>query len=333
MKGWERFATTNLNNEYKVFISVHKFVDGISLGGTRFMEYNDESSAKSDVLMLSKAMTYKARAAGIKPGGGKAVIMGKVPTNILKKQRILKLFAEFLNDFNDSKNSGGVFKTGADVGIYPKDVVYMKKFTKYVHGFPKEQGGIGDMGLATAKGIVKGVEYLAEKILNKQISECSVGIQGAGQVGFEICKSLLKKGCNVKVNDLVKRKEKKALKIGARLTKKPWDEEIFIPCAIGGIINEKIAETCKAKIICGAANNQLFNNNAGRILHKRKIFYAPDYTVNIGGLVLVYYEDLEKDFNEAEEYICNKVINNLKIFLHSWPKERPELIAKKLFEK
>lgn len=333
MKGWEKFATANLNNKYKALISVHKFVDGISLGGTRFMEYDNESSAKSDVLMLSKAMTYKARAAGIKSGGGKAVIMGKVPTNFIKKQRILKLFAEFLNDFNDSKNSKGVFKTGADLGIYPEDVVYMGKFTKYVHGFPQKQGGIGDLGLATAKGIVKGIEYLAEKILNKHISECSVGIQGIGQVGFRVCENLLKKGCNVKVNDIIKQKEREAVKIGARITKEPWNEEIFAPCAIGGIINKKFAETAKTKIICGAANNQLQNNLAGEILHKRKIFYAPDYVVNIGGVVLVYYEDLKKSFDEAEKHICNSVLNNLKIFLDNWLKERPELIAKKLFEK
>ncbi len=333
MDNWEILESKDLDKTHKAFISVHSFVNRESLGGTRFMEYDNEDLAKSDAFMLSRAMTYKARAAGINTGGGKAVISGKIPKNSLEKQKILRKFSKFLNEFNGQKNKKGIFKTGADVGIYPQDVLYMKKFTKYVHGFPIEEGGIGDLGLATAKGVIRGIEYLSEKILHKNVNECTIGIQGLGQVGFPICEYFLKKGCKVKVNDIVREKVVKAKKIGAEFTKEPWNEEIFVPCAIGGIIDEKFARKCKAKIICGGANNQLLNNSAGRILQKRKIFFTPDYAVNLGGVVLVYYEDLKKTFQEAEEHITKKVLENLKKFTQDWPKQRPEIIARKLFEK
>ncbi len=269
---WKKVSTKVLDKNHKASICVYRFSNDKAFGGTRFKEYKNDSEAMTDCLNLSKAMSYKNRVAGVKAGGGKAVISGKVPLTLPKKQLILKAFSKFLNEFNEDEKKEGIFVTGADVGIYSKDVIFMKKFTPYVHGFAKKDGGIGELGLATAKGIFYGIEYLADKMLHKKLKDCSVGVQGLGQVGFPLVKALLKKGCIVKVSDIDKKKVNKAIKLGAKSCNHPWDEEIFAPCAIGGVLNESLAQSCKAKIICGGANNQLSSKKAGKILFERRIF-------------------------------------------------------------
>src|SRR5215217_9342831 len=55
-------------------VAVHSTALGPALGGCRMWRYASSADAARDALRLSRAMTFKAAAAGLNLGGGKAVI-------------------------------------------------------------------------------------------------------------------------------------------------------------------------------------------------------------------------------------------------------------------
>src|SRR3546814_19183197 len=61
--------------------------------------------------------------------------------------------------------------------------------------------------------------------------------------------------------------------------------DIYAPCALGGVITEATATEVRARAVAGAANNQLATPEAGFILARRGILFAPDYVMNAGGII------------------------------------------------
>jgi len=67
--------------------------------------------------------------------------------------------------------------------------------------------------------------------------------------------------------------------------------DIYAPCALGATVNDETINQFNAKIIAGAANNQLADEQKhGQLLKKRGIVYAPDFVINAGGIINVYAE-------------------------------------------
>ena len=64
----------------KAIVAVHSTALGPAAGGTRRWSYSNESDALTDVLRLSRGMSYKNAVAGLKFGGGKAVILASEET-------------------------------------------------------------------------------------------------------------------------------------------------------------------------------------------------------------------------------------------------------------
>lgn len=272
----------------KAMIAIHDTTLGPALGGTRMWNYKNEDEALVDVLRLAKGMTYKASAAGLNLGGGKAVIIGDPKTQ--KSEGLFRAFGQYINSLN------GKYITAEDVGTCVQDMEYIFMETMWVTGIPAEFGGSGDPSPYTAHGVLMGIKASAkEKFGTDDLKGQRVAVQGLGNVGTHLVKYLVEEGAQVIVSDIDPDKIKKHVdKYKVRSTSPDQiifeDCEILAPCAMGAIINDQSIERLKCKVVCGGANNQLAEMRHGDFLKERGILYAPDFVVNAGGLMNVFVE-------------------------------------------
>jgi leucine dehydrogenase len=273
----------------KAIIAIHNTVLGPALGGTRMWAYKSEAEALTDVMRLSRGMTYKSSCAGINLGGGKAVIIGDAKT--MKSEALLRRFGKFVESL------AGKYITAEDVNMSTKDMEYIHMETDHVTGLPESMGGGGDPSPVTAYGVFLGMKAAAkEKWGTDSLAGKRVAVQGVGHVGENLVKHLVKEGCKVTICDINEDRVKHIVsdqKVAAVELDKIYDVDmdIYAPCALGATVNTDTLSRLKCSVICGAANNQL----ADEIIHgeevlKKGIVYAPDYVVNAGGIINVYYE-------------------------------------------
>jgi leucine dehydrogenase len=273
----------------KAIVAIHNTVLGPSLGGTRMWAYKNEMEALTDVLRLSRGMTYKSSVAGLNLGGGKAVIIGDSKTQ--KNEALMRRFGKFINSLS------GKYITAEDVGVNTKDMEYIKMETDFVTGLPENMGGSGDPSPVTAYGVYLAMKASAkEKWGNDSISGKKIVVQGIGNVGESLVKYLVKDGAKVYINDINEERLKlMAKETGAEViaSDKLYDLEmdIYAPCALGATVNTDTLNRLKCAIICGSANNQLADENVhGKMVIEKNILYAPDFVVNAGGIINVFYE-------------------------------------------
>jgi len=272
----------------KAIIAIHNTVLGPALGGTRMWPYQSEAEALNDVLRLSRGMTYKNAVAGLNIGGGKAVIIGDPAKD--KSEALFRAFGQFVESL------GGRYITAEDVGIDVSDMEYVYRETQYVTGVHQVHGGSGDPSPFTAYGALQGLmATLNKKFGNEDVGKYSYAVQGLGHVGMEYVKLLKERGAKIFVTDINPSLVEKAVdEYGAEAV--GLDEiydvpaDVYSPCALGGTVNEQTLPRLKCKVICGAANNQLANNEIGDEVTRRGILYAPDYAVNAGGVMNVALE-------------------------------------------
>ncbi len=269
----------------KAIIAIHNTIRGPALGGCRMWPYVDDQHAITDVLRLSRAMTYKAAMANLPFGGGKAVIIGDSHKD--KTRELFRAFGKFVEQLN------GRYITAEDVGTSVQDMVFINETTPYVVGLP---GGSGDPSPFTALGVFESIKAAVYYRLKKDsLNGIRVAVQGLGHVGYDLCKLLADAGVELTVTDIdLELMDHAAKELGAK-TVAPEDiyranVDVFAPCALGSVINDLTIPQFKCKIIAGSANNQLESSAHGEILAKMKILYAPDYVVNAGGLIDVSYE-------------------------------------------
>ncbi|MCD9027676.1 leucine dehydrogenase [Luteimonas sp. BDR2-5] len=272
----------------KAIIAIHNTVLGPALGGTRMWPYASEQEALNDVLRLSRGMTYKNAVAGLNIGGGKAVIIGDPATD--KSEGLFRAFGQFVESL------GGRYITAEDVGIDVNDMEFVYRETQYVTGVHQVHGGSGDPSPFTAYGTLQGLlAALNRKFGNEEVGNYSYAVQGLGHVGMEFVKLLKERGAKIFVTDINKARVDRAVsEYGAEAVGLDEiydvDADVYSPCALGGTVNEQTLPRLKAKIICGAANNQLATNAIGDEVEKRGLLYAPDYAVNAGGVMNVSLE-------------------------------------------
>jgi leucine dehydrogenase len=270
----------------KAIIAVHNTVLGPSLGGTRMWAYNNEVEALTDVLRLSRGMTYKNSISGLNLGGGKAVIIGDART--MKSESLMRRFGKFVNSL------GGKYITAEDVGISPLDMTWVNMETNHVVGLP---GKSGDPSPVTAYGVYVGMKACAkEQFGSDSLSGKKVAVQGVGHVGEYLVQSLRKEGAEVYITDIHEPTLKRvADTYGAKVVglDEIYDIEmdIYAPCALGATINDDTLGRLKCSIIAGAANNQLKQEDIhGQVVMNRGIIYAPDFALNAGGVINCYSE-------------------------------------------
>ncbi|MFS0514065.1 tryptophan dehydrogenase ScyB [Nostoc sp. UIC 10607] len=297
------------NPDIKVIIAIHNTNLGPAMGATRLFPYVNEEAALKDALRLSRGMTYKAACANIPAGGGKAVIIAK-PEH--KTEELLRAYGRFVDSLK------GRFITGQDMNITPQDVRVIGQETKYVVGVSEKSGGPAPI---TAQGVFLGIKAAVEFHLpNQGFDGLKVAVQGLGNVGKNLCRQLYEHGVKLFVSDINPDKAEEVKRLfGATVVEADeiysLNVDVFSPCAFGGILNSQTIPLLQAKIIAGAANNQLENEIVhGKMLAEKGILYAPDYVINAGGLINVYNEMIGYNEEKAFRQLNNIYDTLLEIF-------------------
>jgi leucine dehydrogenase len=273
-------------------VAVHSTTLGPALGGCRMWRYENSADAARDALRLSRAMTFKAAAAGLSLGGGKAVISvpaGQPPAG--KRRR------EVLEDFADTVEVlEGDYITAEDVGTSSRDMGVVSKRTRHVSGLPRARGGSGDPSPFTALGVLASMHACAERAFgSRSLKGRTVAVVGVGRVGSRVARLAHKAGAKVLIADIDESKRTLVKELGNARWTDPTsallaDVDVVAPCALGGAIDEYTIRRLRAQVICGAANNQLEHEGLGEDLAAKGILYAPDFIANAGGLMNVAAE-------------------------------------------
>jgi glutamate dehydrogenase/leucine dehydrogenase len=272
----------------ETIIAIHSTALGPALGGTRFFPYRDEEAALEDVLRLSEAMSYKAAAAGLDLGGGKAVIIGDPATD--KSERLSRAYGRVVDSL------GGRYITAEDVGTTTADMMAIRRETRWVTGVPEAHGGSGDPSPATARGVMAAIHAVAQRVWGSDdLYERTVAVQGVGKVGSSLVERLTKAGAATIVAD-VNPGATAAMqeRYGSQVA--PLDElydlpvDILAPCALGGGLNTNSIDRLLCRAVVGSANNQLSTESDADRLMDRDIVYAPDFVVNAGGIINISEE-------------------------------------------
>ncbi len=269
----------------KAIIAIHDTTLGPALGGARMWNYESEEAAIQDVLRLSRGMTYKNAAAGLDLGGGKAVIIGD-PKKI-KSEALFRAFGRYVQSLN------GRYITAEDVGTTEEDMDFIHLETDFVTGASTAYGAAGNPSPVTGYGVFCGLKAAAKSVFGTDMLEGkTIAIQGVGNVAYALCRHLHEAGAKLIVTDINKEAVNRVVEEFGAKAVDPQDIygvecDIFAPCALGGIINDTTIPQIKAKVIAGAANNQLLEPRHGDVLHEMGIIYAPDYVINAGGVIHV----------------------------------------------
>jgi leucine dehydrogenase len=294
----------------KAIIAVHSTAMGPAAGGCRLWTYDSDSAALTDALRLSRGMSYKNAMADLPMGGGKAVICGPVaPEN---RVRVFEAFGRAVDSL------GGQYITAEDVGVSVADMEIIATQTRYVSGISGSEGKSGgDPSPFTARGVRVGIESAVKAAMGRDDLEgVRIAVQGLGHVGMYLCEELVARGACLVVADIYAERVAEAQARFDATVVHPTDilmqdVDVVAPCALGGAITEAIADRLTARIVAGAANNQLLTPEAGRILARRGILYAPDYVINAGGIIMVAGEisgnNVESDVLAAVDKIGNRL--------------------------
>jgi leucine dehydrogenase len=305
----EVILCTNKDVGLKAIIAIHNTVLGPALGGTRMWTYKNDEDALIDVLRLSKGMTYKAAAAGLNLGGGKAVIIGDPKKD--KSEGLFRAFGRYIESLN------GRYFTAEDVGTDVNDMEYINMETKYVTGIEPSHGGSGDPSPFTAHGVYMGIKACVKERFNSEdLKGMRVAVQGVGSVGRHLIELLHKDKAQIIATDVdAERLKMVAEKYNCKIVSPDeiysTEADIFSPCALGAVINDDTIDKLKFQIVAGGANNQLKEKRHGDLLKDKKILYAPDYVINAGGLMNVYLE-LEDYSHERALAMTRGIYYNLR---------------------
>jgi leucine dehydrogenase len=282
------FFASDPDSGLRAVIGVHSTLLGPALGGTRIRRYGSVDEALTDVLRLSRAMTYKAAGAHLPLGGGKAVILG-APAEV-KSEALLEAYGRAVEAL------GGTYVTAEDVGTTVADMVTVARRTRHVTGLPIEMGGSGDPSPATAHGVLAAMRATARHLWGSDdLDGRTVAVQGVGKVGSVLTGLLVATGCEVVISDvdaaavegLVSEHAVRVVPPAEILTTRC---DILAPCALGAVLNPETIPRLSCAAVVGAANNQLLSPDDGDRLTAAGILYTPDFIANAGGIINIVEE-------------------------------------------
>ena len=266
----------------KAIIAIHNTVRGPAVGGCRMWPYASEDAAVTDALRLSRGMTYKSALAALPFGGGKSVIIGNPARD--KTPALLRAMGRAVDRL------GGAYVIAEDVGTTVFDMDTVATTTRHV---ACTSAGSGNPSPYTALGVLSGIAAAVQYKLNRNAGDLDgvrVAVQGLGQVGYALCRHLRQQGARLIVTDIAADRVARA---ASEFDATPFapeaiydaEADVFAPCALGGILDDRNIPRLKARIVAGAANNQLAEDRHGAMLAARGILYAPDYAINAGGVI------------------------------------------------
>lgn len=285
----------------KAIVAVHSTALGPALGGTRFHPYPSTDDAIEDVLDLSRGMSYKAALAGLDLGGGKAVIIGDPRAD--KTEALLRAYGRFVQSL------GGRYYTACDVGTFSEDMDHIARECDFVTGRTVAHGGAGDSSVLTAYGVFQGMRAAAEAVWGEPtLAGRTVGVAGVGKVGRHLVRHLIEDGAAVVITDVYQPSVEQVVADFPQVQVVADNDalvrseiDVYAPCALGHALTDEVVDALPARIVCGAANNQLAHRGIEKALEDRGILYAPDYCVNSGGLIQVADELEGFSFERAHQ--------------------------------
>jgi len=261
-------------------IAIHSTKLGPALGGCRWIPYTSSADAVLDALRLARGMSYKAALTNLPYGGGKSVIMR--PAGTIDTKAYFRKFGEFVQEL------GGRYITAVDSGTSLDEMDIIHEVTPYVASLSKHRD---EPSPFTAEGVLRGMHAAIRYGLNKESFEgLHIAIKGVGKVGHHLATLLHERGARLTVADVNPESVQRCVKEFKAQVSTPDDIhalpcDVFSPCALGAGLNKKTIPNIKAKVIAGAANNQLARHTLAQLLHDKGILYAPDYVINAGGLI------------------------------------------------
>ena len=282
-------------------IAIHSTALGPAAGGCRLWTYDSETALTEDAVRLARGMSYKNALAGLPFGGGKAVLQR--PAGSFDRAALFRVFAEAVADL------GGRYITAEDVGTTVADMQVVREHTRHVAGLNAAPGMAGgDPSPWTALGVFLSMQAAAERTLGSDLRGRKVAVQGLGHVGGELCRLLARAGARLIIADIDRRRVDA---LANELQAQPAavqdiaavEADVFAPCALGGAINADSAPRLKARLVCGAANNQIASDADARTLQERGVVYAPDYLVNAGGIINVAAEYLRETTDQVRSRV------------------------------
>ncbi len=321
----------------RAIIAVHNTRLGPGLGGLRMWPYGSEAEAVTDVLRLSRGMTYKNAMAGLAHGGGKAVIIGDPRRH--KSPELMRAMGRFI------ERQAGCYITAEDSGISVRDLQALAEVTRFVTGVKAHRGPdgevlTGDPSPATALGVFTGIRTAVRHALQRQdLQGLTVAIQGLGSVGYRLAAHLHEAGARLVVSDINPAPVEQARDaFGAEIASvdaiHATRADVYSPCALGAAINDHTLPELRARIVAGAANNQLQGPDHGRELHRRGILYAPDYVINAGGVIDVGAQWGEYDAARVRERVLAIGETLDQVFREAESSgEPPEVVADRIAER
>ena len=273
-------------------VAVHSTVRGPALGGCRMWRYEDSAEGTRDALRLSRAMTFKAAAAGLPLGGGKGVIClppGRAPQGRGRRDILL--------DFADTVNTlDGRYVTAEDVGTGARDMAVLADGTEHVCGLSRAKGGSGDPSPYTALGVEEAIRACCEQRFGTaDLAGLTVAVIGVGRVGSKLARRLAGAGAQLVLTDIDEGKRR----VAEELTGSRWTDpssallaevDVVAPCALGGAVDQVTVGRLRCQVLCGSANNQLAHEGLAEDLAANGVLYGPDFIANAGGLINVAVE-------------------------------------------
>ena len=272
----------------RAIVAIHSTRLGPSLGGTRFFPYATEDDALDDVLRLAKGMTYKAAAAGLDLGGGKAVILGD--PRVVRTEGLLRAYGRFVDAL------GGRYITAEDVGTTQDDMDLIRRETPSVTGVSRSLGGSGDPSAATAYGVLHAMKAVAKRLWSTtDLKDRHVVVSGVGKVGYALVRHLVEERAHVTVTDIsTEAVERVRRDFSADVVPVEGAHavecDLYAPCAMGKALNPTTIPELRCEAVVGSANNQLADDGCAKLLADAGVVYAPDYVVNAGGVINIAEE-------------------------------------------
>jgi glutamate dehydrogenase/leucine dehydrogenase len=179
--------------ELTLAIAIHSTALGPALGGLRLWAYPTVDEAVGDALRLARAMTFKAAAAGLDLGGGKATVVDDGRWPALRERRM-----QAIGDVVESL--GGRYVTGPDVGTTMRDMDAIAQRTRHVIGKSEALGGANDPSPTTARGVLGAIAAaLGVTTGSSDLGGRRVGVVGVGKVGHSLAAQLARAGADVLV--------------------------------------------------------------------------------------------------------------------------------------
>lgn len=320
----------------RAIVAIHNTHRGPALGGLRIFPYASEEQALTDVLRLSRGMTYKSALAGLDLGGGKAVIIADPKRD--KTPALLEAMGRLIDSL------GGRYITAEDSGSSEADMQIIAGTTRHVGGLRRENDQSGDPSPFTAWGVFHALRCAVHHGLARDdLHGLRVAIQGVGNVGAHLARHLRDAGAQLVLTDIdTQAAERLAGELGANVVAPEAifdaDVDVFAPCAMGAVLDASVCERLKARVIAGAANNQLAKPRIGQRLQERGILYAPDYVANAGGVIeIAWQRRVDYNRDKVMAHIAGIAQTLDEIFIrarqeHRTPAEVADRVAEERFD-